>query len=472
MHPPRIARRWFGLIVLCAGMLGSAGQSRAVINDPTSVAGSSPPMLVSFVKDLAPGAQDSYGIQTFAVSDTLYLTASLEEMPSGYEVLGKLWRSDGTVSGTISLMDYYTFRYPNSYKINDTAAINERLYFSIVVECDSARPDNCPDTIGELRYTEPGITTTVEVKTFPNFISDFTALDGMLLFDYGDLWRSNGTSAGTIKIKDFNYISSQIVSAGNVVYFAANDDSHGAELWRSNGTNSGTTLVKDAIAGANGVVPANLTMSGDLLYFTGYTAAYGRELWRSDGTANGTVMITDVLTDSFDAQPTNLTDVADSLYFVANANQLWRSDGTMTTTSKVMDLGADIEQFSHFVVADGLLYFTIEREAGEELWRSDGTAAGTLLLKELGDCYSFYDRTSAAHFQGLLYFAVSCGQEAGLWYTDGTVAGTGRQSTLVPELLTATNSRLYFFADDAVHGNELWSLSPASDVVYLPMIQR
>jgi len=50
-----------------------------------------------------------------------------------------------------------------------------------------------------------------------------------------------------------------------------------------------------------------------------------------------------------------------------------------------------------------------------------------------------------------------------LWVTDGTVGGTQLVSDIwpgtsgsSPNFLTAFNNKLYFAADDSVHGNELW----------------
>ena len=73
-----------------------------------------------------------------------------------------------------------------------------------------------------------------------------------------ELWTSNGTSAGTVLVKDINTAStlrrrllsassnlSSLTALGGTLFFAADDSTHGHELWKSNGSGSGTVLVKD-----------------------------------------------------------------------------------------------------------------------------------------------------------------------------------------------------------------------------------
>lgn len=47
----------------------------------------------------------------------------------------------------------------------------------------------------------------------------------------------------------------------------ATDAEHGAELWRTDGTGAGTVLVKDIFPGESSGAPAYLTPFGDYLYF-------------------------------------------------------------------------------------------------------------------------------------------------------------------------------------------------------------
>ena len=69
----------------------------------------------------------------------------------------------------------------------------------------------------------------------------------------------------------------------HVLYFAAYEHPHGYELWRSDGTEAGTALVKDIWPGTQGAL-LNLTDVGDTLYFTADDGTHGYELWKSDGT--------------------------------------------------------------------------------------------------------------------------------------------------------------------------------------------
>jgi ELWxxDGT repeat protein len=72
---------------------------------------------------------------------------------------------------------------------------------------------------------------------------------------------------------------------------------HGVELWRSDGTVAGTVMVKDINPGAGDSYPGRMTKVGDYVVFlatqTGL-APVNSELWRTDGTTAGTAIIEDI----------------------------------------------------------------------------------------------------------------------------------------------------------------------------------
>jgi ELWxxDGT repeat protein len=81
-----------------------------------------------------------------------------------------------------------------------------------------------------------------------------------------------------------------------VLYFAARNAGDNYELWRSDGTSAGTKRVKDIRPGSQGSGPNLLVRVGDTLYFTANDGVHGSELWKSNGTAGGTKLVKDVNT--------------------------------------------------------------------------------------------------------------------------------------------------------------------------------
>src|SRR5262249_1844409 len=87
----------------------------------------------------------------------------------------------------------------------------------------------------------------------------FTADDGI----HGrELWKSDGTSDGTAIVKDIlpggdgsidpnNFPAPTMINVSGTLFFAANDGANGNELWKSDGTNAGTVLVRDLAPGSD-----------------------------------------------------------------------------------------------------------------------------------------------------------------------------------------------------------------------------
>ena len=194
-------------------------------------------------------------------------------------------------------------------------------------------------------------------------ISYFAADDGV---NGLELWKSDGTAAGTVLLADINPGSAGsnptgsnpnrlLTNVNGTLFFRANDGTHGTELWKSDGTAAGTVLVKDIYPGSASSSPYDLTNVNGTLFFAADDGTHGYQLWKSDGTAAGTVLVKDFNYPNWWSAPAGLTDVNGTLFFSADDGthgyELWKSDGTSAGTVLVSDLAAHVT--GQFLLVDG-----------------------------------------------------------------------------------------------------------------------
>jgi ELWxxDGT repeat protein len=132
-------------------------------------------------------------------------------------------------------------------------------------------------------------------------------LEGQHLDTGRELWRSDGTAAGTRLVKDIypGLAGSAIkspVDVGGTLFFGAGDPEHGMELWMSGGTEDTTGRLTDINPGVASGGPAGIARLGDnLVFFASNGTDAGTGLWGmqmpllqpggTDGTGGSTASI-------------------------------------------------------------------------------------------------------------------------------------------------------------------------------------
>ncbi len=192
------------------------------------------------------------------VNGTLFFVAS--DGTNGEQ----LWKSDGTAAGTVEVTKLNPKGVnefsPNGFEPGDLVAFDGKVFFSA---CDGSTD----------------------------------AQGNPVAFN---LWESDGTAAGTQRLTDLtngNVLGAkfgseqlgQLTVIDNTLYFVANE--FGSQLWKSDGTLAGTV----SLGQFSGVLAAGINLTGvdGEVYFEGLdqrSLSNGNtyDLWKSDGTTSGT----------------------------------------------------------------------------------------------------------------------------------------------------------------------------------------
>ena len=313
------------------------------------------------------------------------------------------------------------------------------------------------------------------------------------------LYKSDGTTEGTVMLHDFNNSFegdrpneheglAQLVVMGGNLYFRGWDYEFGSQIWKSNGTPEGTVRVTE-FSYESGVASWYTHQIGGLRALENVVTFHARNmenhednyinnggdryLFKTDGTWTGTEQLTINENGSY---PQSMKVVNGKLYFSAMTNEdrePWISNGTKAGTKIIKDINPIVSSNPYgFTGYNGYVYFGAEGNwtTGRELWRTDGTEAGTTLVKDINEEGSSYPKAFKV-YKGELYFSISTKKEEDpyssaitedednkeLWKTDGSEAGTVQVydtawSSLNPILVV--NDKLIFKAGQYLNGME------------------
>lgn len=441
------------------------------------------------------------------------------------DINSTLWVSEGTLASTVQLSPNITFD-ASSYTFG---VIGQKLVFA----------GRTAATGIELYITDGTPAGTQLVKDIVPGPQDSEPYDGVMMNNIlyfsayttaegRELWKTDGTAAGTTLVKDINpgapgsndpgeYYP---IANGSYFLFSAKGSADGRELWKSDGTTAGTMQLKDINPGADSSNPDYFANYNNIVLFSATTNNEGSEYWRTDGTPAGTYMLKDINPGTGDANVIQIeifpgTGIYvpfpifsgyhvynNKVFFSAtdgtNGGNLYVTDGTTANTTLVKTIIAgpsiaEIMMFNAVNTAGKFFFSATNGDNRAELWQSDGTPGGTSLFKSfylspsggslpiiLKD-YSFNQGGFTGDlFQGNKFFFTAATLPDGneLWISDGTLANTGLVKNIGPGNSDGiegsfsylyTKDLLYFSAHNGVNGVELWRSDGTGDGTIMVM---
>ncbi|WNG52046.1 hypothetical protein F0U60_54030 [Archangium minus] len=403
-----------------------------------------------------------------------------------------LWKSDGTAAGTVPVKEFPaspTFTLFSS--LRELTVAGSRLFFFVRDEAHGFElwsSDGTTAGTALLKDITPG--------SEDSFLSGLTVVRRGVYFFRSvpetatapartELWKSHGTPAGTVRVRDLGPGSSAFqaqATLGDTLLFVVDNPASGAELWRSDGTEAGTFLVRDIHPGPEGSFPSHLRAVAGRVFFTANDAVHGPGVWRTDGTSAGTVRV-EVLGAGTSHEGLRLLAAVGPYLYLTTADSsdrllrlYWLN--VRVSSPRAAELVATLPNpaaadpsagpyITTFTVAGGKLFFAMAiGTAGPaprdvQLWVMDGGSAGPRRPLILSDEFE----SELFSLDHRILFSAYEEDSAGLgpWISDGTPTGTRRLQDIspggessYPHSYTKVGSSVFFVANDGTHGNELW----------------
>ena len=241
-----------------------------------------------------------------------------------------------------------------------------------------------------------------------------------------NLWRTNGTAAGTRLVIGKPSFWLRSMALHNSMLLLAATGPNGSELWRSNGTAAGTVELSDINQGAASSIPqlADGATFGAYFYFGATTAQHGQELWRTDGTKSGTTLVADLRSNGSSGVD-SLHAVGSKLFLSAYTGQTW--DLHVYDGSTVRALGVGSKGSEYASLGNGRIAFSINRStsARREFFVTDGKPTGTTKI-EVRPGHDESQPLALTELPGnqVAFSAIGPQGDREYWVSDGTAAGT------------------------------------------------
>jgi len=263
----------------------------------------------------------------------------------------------------------------------------------------------------------------------------------------------------------WNLRSCGMAAYQNKLFFGGSDATHPAQLWKCDGTLNGTQRVVSPPASLPSRPTGWIDYKGKML-FAGIDTG-GSQLWITDGSSAGTHIVKYIPTLSYNYYHILYLTAFNNKVFFTCSSRLWSTDGTAAGTQP---FGEVFTGSSNMIVYNNKLYFVGHDAAhGYELWSTDGTDANTKMLIDINPgkdngvvSGSMGYMLSFVEYNGKLYFGADDSVHgAELWVTDGSASGTHMVKDITPgkngtQLLYPViyKNLMYFSADSEAYASQ------------------
>ena len=398
----------------------------------------------------------------------------------------ELWRTDGTPAGTHFVQTIWSVFYAAKIGPGELATNGTDLVFSAYTPSTGVelwKTDGITTTL--LTDVNPPTSPLAPANLFMDGNHVYFTAHKHTHGSPAELYKATTTPFTESLLKDINPVGgsypNRFTKAGAFIYFVANSGPEqggpgmtGREVWRTDGTSAGTRLVgnfnltpDDRDSG-----PRALFAFGMDLLFTHGDANLGRELF---AVVNGVAGLHTDLEPGFKSNgstPLQLTSVSgDQLYFSANAPFTGREPygfkgealQALGDLNPLPNNGSAPNQFTGlWNGTEAQVYFAATASfLNEEVYVA--TSSGTQLVKAIHPGANSASPRELTAFQGRMHFT-AMGQDGvrELYATSGTSAGTVKLTTTsalnggVKNLVRA-GQRLFFTANNALGERVLMS---------------
>ncbi|HXJ32984.1 MAG TPA: DUF4215 domain-containing protein [Candidatus Eisenbacteria bacterium] len=186
-----------------------------------------------------------------------------------------VWRSDGTAAGTYGVA--YTGTAGNLYTgcgmYDSMATVGSQVLFFVnnVTEAQLWKTDG---TLAGTTMVTGGIPGGGSLFVYLPSVVGTIGQHLIFVPTDGSVWTSDGTALGTHplpSVPNDAFINSRynaLGSADGVFFLMGQDPEHGGELWRTDGTDAGTWLLDDVVKGPDSSWPTALGSLGTTVFFS------------------------------------------------------------------------------------------------------------------------------------------------------------------------------------------------------------